>query len=43
MTSEANYGGKVTDGQDRNAITTIIKDFFGRDLIGGTPPKIRGI
>jgi len=28
MGAEANYGGRVTDGQDRRAIVSIIKDFY---------------
>ena len=28
MVAEANYGGRVTDGQDRRLIVEIIKDFY---------------
>merc|ERR1719198_2960229 len=28
MVAEANYGGRVTDNQDRRCIITILKDFF---------------
>jgi dynein heavy chain len=28
MASEANYGGRVTDGQDRRAIVQILEDFY---------------
>merc|ERR1719335_615275 len=28
MVSEANYGGRVTDNQDRRAIVVILKDFY---------------
>lgn len=33
MVAEANYGGRVTDPQDRRAINTILNDFYNNDMI----------
>jgi dynein heavy chain len=33
MVSEANYGGRVTDGKDRVAIVCILKDFYCPDIL----------
>lgn len=33
MTSEANYGGRVTDRFDRLLISSIMEDFFTSDII----------
>jgi len=33
MVAEANYGGRVTDAQDRRAINAILKDFYTADIL----------
>merc|ERR1719182_165162 len=33
MVAEANYGGRVTDSQDRRAIVTILKDFYTPQIL----------
>ena len=33
MVAEANYGGRVTDPQDRRCIMTILKDYYNQDMI----------
>lgn len=33
MVAEANYGGRVTDPQDRRLINTILNDFYNNDMI----------
>jgi dynein heavy chain len=33
MVSEANYGGRVTDNQDRRAIITILKDYYCKEIM----------
>jgi dynein heavy chain len=33
MVAEANYGGRVTDGQDRRAIVQILETFYTRDIL----------
>ena len=33
MGAEANYGGRVTDNQDRRAIVEILKDFYSPKIL----------
>ena len=33
MVAEANYGGRVTDPQDRRCIMTILMDYYNADMI----------
>jgi len=33
MVAEANYGGRVTDGQDRRTIVQILEDFYTPDIL----------
>merc|ERR1719478_1101521 len=33
MVAEANYGGRVTDNQDRRCIVTILKDFYNPKIM----------
>jgi dynein heavy chain len=33
MVSEANYGGRVTDPQDRRCINLILTDFYNKDML----------
>ena len=33
MVAEANYGGRVTDGQDRRAIVQILETFYTPDIL----------
>jgi len=33
MVSEANYGGRVTDGNDRITINLILEDFYNSDML----------
>jgi len=33
LVAEANYGGRVTDLMDRRLISTILKDFYTRDIL----------
>ena len=33
MVAEANYGGRVTDAQDRRLIKFILKDFYTSDIL----------
>lgn len=33
MVAEANYGGRVTDPQDRRAIKLILSDFYNKEMI----------
>lgn len=32
---ECNYGGKVTDGQDRRTLITLLSDFYNEDVLEG--------
>lgn len=33
MVAEANYGGRVTDPQDRRSIMTMLEDYYNIDMI----------
>lgn len=33
MVAEANYGGRVTDPQDRRLILTMLADYYNSDMI----------
>ncbi len=33
LTSECNYGGRVTDDKDRRLIITLLEDYYNTDLI----------
>ena len=33
MVAEANYGGRVTDPQDRRSIMTMLKDYYNQSMI----------
>ena len=37
LCGECNYGGRVTDDQDRRALTTILTDFYNTDVINTNP------
>jgi len=40
MVAEANYGGRVTDPQDRRCIMTILKDFYCPEMISEPNHKL---
>ncbi len=33
MVAEANYGGRVTDAQDRRTIVNILTDFYSEEIL----------
>lgn len=40
MVAEANYGGRVTDPQDRRCIKLILSDFYCKDMISEENHKL---
>ena len=40
MVAEANYGGRVTDPQDRRSIMTLLKDYYNVEMINEENHKL---
>lgn len=40
MVAEANYGGRVTDPQDRKYISTLLSDFYCPEMINESNHKL---
>jgi len=40
MVAEANYGGRVTDPQDRRSIMTLLEDYYNEDMINEQNHKL---
>ena len=40
MVAQANYGGRVTDPQDRRAIETMLKDYYNQSMISEENHKL---